>query len=236
LANPDFDQITTVLCDADGNLFPSEEPAFVASVQVTNAFLAAHHVLVTFEAEELRLTTNGKSFRTTLGDLASSQGITLSASEIEHWAEKKRLAATRYLAKTLRPDPAVYEPLIRLGTNLLLAAVSSSASSRLAACFQATGLSTLIPADYRFSAEDSLASPTSKPDPAVYRHACARLFVRPLETLAVEDSVPGAQSAVAAGIPTGLGDGFRGDFGQEDAGQPGRLRQGREVFCAPVTG
>ena len=32
---------TTVLCDADGNLFPSEEPAFTASVEVTNEFLDA---------------------------------------------------------------------------------------------------------------------------------------------------------------------------------------------------
>lgn len=29
-------RITTLLCDADGNLFPSEEPAYEASVEVTN--------------------------------------------------------------------------------------------------------------------------------------------------------------------------------------------------------
>jgi hypothetical protein len=32
--------LTALLCDADGNLFPSEEPAFVASAEVTNRFLA----------------------------------------------------------------------------------------------------------------------------------------------------------------------------------------------------
>lgn len=32
----DAGAVTTVLCDADGNLFPSEEPAFDASVEVTN--------------------------------------------------------------------------------------------------------------------------------------------------------------------------------------------------------
>jgi hypothetical protein len=30
----DAGAVTTVLCDADGNLFPSEEPAFDASVEV----------------------------------------------------------------------------------------------------------------------------------------------------------------------------------------------------------
>ena len=33
--------VEAVLCDADGNLFPSEEPAFDASAEVTNAFLAS---------------------------------------------------------------------------------------------------------------------------------------------------------------------------------------------------
>ena len=44
--------------------------------------------------------------------------------------------------------------------------------------------------------------PTSKPDPAVYLFACAELSIDPADAVAVEDSVPGAQSAVAAGIPT----------------------------------
>ena len=37
---PQLEQVRYLLCDADGNLFPSEEPAFEASAEVTNAFLA----------------------------------------------------------------------------------------------------------------------------------------------------------------------------------------------------
>jgi hypothetical protein len=37
----DLGSITVLLCDADGNLFPSEEPAFVASAEVTNRFMAS---------------------------------------------------------------------------------------------------------------------------------------------------------------------------------------------------
>jgi beta-phosphoglucomutase-like phosphatase (HAD superfamily) len=84
----------------------------------------------------------------------------------------------------------------------VLAAVSSSALPRLAASFTATGLDELIPPQRRFSAEDSLPTPTSKPDPAVYLHACRELGIDPAQGLAVEDSLPGVRSAVAAGCPT----------------------------------
>jgi len=60
----------------------------------------------------------------------------------------------------------------------------------------------LIPSGRLFSAEDSLPVRTSKPDPAVYLHACRELGLAPEQAVAVEDSVPGAQSAVAAGIAT----------------------------------
>jgi beta-phosphoglucomutase-like phosphatase (HAD superfamily) len=83
-----------------------------------------------------------------------------------------------------------------------LAAVSSSALARLQGCFEATDLDLLIPEHARFSAEDSLATPTGKPDPAIYRHACAELGIDPAQGVAVEDSVPGVRSAVAAGCPT----------------------------------
>lgn len=73
---------------------------------------------------------------------------------------------------------------------------------RLEACFAATGLDRLIPAPLRFSAEDSLPVPTSKPDPAVYRLSGQVLGVGYTEAVAVEDSVPGVLSAVAAGFVT----------------------------------
>jgi HAD superfamily hydrolase (TIGR01509 family) len=109
---------------------------------------------------------------------------------------------TAHLREVLRPDPAVREPLQRLAGRFALAAVTSSATSRLAACLEATGLTPLFAADRRFSAEDSLPEPTSKPDPAVYAHAGHALGVGTDEAVAVEDSVNGARSAVSAGYPT----------------------------------
>jgi HAD superfamily hydrolase (TIGR01509 family) len=219
--------ITTLLLDADDNLFPSERPAFAASVEVINRFLARFGVLAPFTAEELRQQAVGKNFRSTALDLAVSSGVpieqtlahgrpaaivasdadaasgrALCADELEQWVRQEREQVTAHLAATLQPDPQVLAPLRALASRYALAAVSSSATKRLDGCFAATGLDPLIPAALRFSAEDSLPVPTSKPDPAVYLHAGRVMEIDAHHGLAVEDSVPGVKSAVAAGYLT----------------------------------
>jgi beta-phosphoglucomutase-like phosphatase (HAD superfamily) len=225
----DFDPapITTLLCDADDSLFASERPAFDASTEVTNRFLARFDVSAPFTSEELRKRAVGKNFRTTALDLAVqcdvpldptlaqgrpaavvasdsdvANGSALSADELERWVREERERVTAHLAVTLKPDPQVLEPLSDLAAYYALAAVSSSATKRLRACFVATGLDSLIPDAVTFSAEDSLPVPTSKPDPAVYLHSGRVLGVEPGQGLAIEDSVAGVSSAVAAGYAT----------------------------------
>ena len=223
----DVAAIRVLLCDADGTLFPSEEPAFAASAEVTNRFLRGYDVDKRFSPTELRLATTGKNFRTTVLDLASAHGIplapdladrygvgsasgevsilgrrALTAADLERWVLDEKREVTAHLRGALWPDPAVLEPLSLLSRRLATAVVSSSASSRVAACLEATGLAPLFPEERRFSAEDSLPAPRSKPDPAIYAFAGARLGATPERSLAVEDSVPGVQSAVAAGYPT----------------------------------
>ncbi len=219
--------ITTLLCDADDNLFPSERPAFAASVEVTNRFLARFGVSAPLSAEELRKQAVGKNFRSTALDLAvlcevpvdqtlargrpaavvasdsdAASGRALCADELEQWVRQEREQVTAHLATTLKPDPEVLAPLQDLASRYALAAVSSSAAKRLDACFAATGLDSLIPAALRFSAEDSLPVPTSKPDPAVYLHTGQVMDVDAEQGLAIEDSVAGVTSAVAAGYVT----------------------------------
>jgi beta-phosphoglucomutase-like phosphatase (HAD superfamily) len=222
----DFDPapITTLLCDADDNLFPSEGPAFDASADVTTRFLARFGVTAPLSGDELRKKAVGKNFRSTATDLAALAGVpfepklaegrpdarvatesdvaagrALCADELEDWVRQEREQVTAHLGATLKPDPQVLEPLRDLASRYLLTAVSSSASARLNASFAATGLDPLIPTALRFSAEDSLPVPTSKPDPAVYLHTGRVMNVEAHQGLAVEDSVPGVTSAVAAG-------------------------------------
>jgi HAD superfamily hydrolase (TIGR01509 family) len=193
-------RLEALLCDADGNLFPSEEPAFAASTEVTNRFLAQLGSPQRFTAEELRHAATGMTFRAVATRLAADLGR--EDVDLEPWVEQEQRAVTAHLATALHPHRETTEALTRFAETLTLAAVSSSALGRLAACFTATGLDHLIPPDRRFSAEDSLPAPTSKPDPAVYLFACERLGIAPEAGLAVEDSVPGVRSAVAAGCPT----------------------------------
>jgi beta-phosphoglucomutase-like phosphatase (HAD superfamily) len=192
--------LRALLCDADDSLFPSEAPAFDASSEVTNRFLAAHGIDRRVTSEELRSEFTVKNFRTTARDLAAAAGV--DAPDLDEWVVEEKQVVTAHLSATLRPDPQVGSALTAIAEHLVPAAVSSSALTRLDACFRATGLDGLLPVERRFSAEDSLDRPTSKPDPAIYRHACARLGISADQGLAVEDSVAGARSAVAAGCPT----------------------------------
>jgi hypothetical protein len=148
--------VEVLLCDADGNLFPSEEPAFVASAAVTNRLLAEIGVQTRYAPDELRRAALGRNFRSTAVELAARHGVQLGETVLEHYVAAEK---------------------------------------------RATGLAQLFPPVVRFSAEDSLPAPASKPDPAVYLFAAERLGVSGARGLAVEDAVAGVLSAVAAGVP-----------------------------------
>jgi HAD superfamily hydrolase (TIGR01509 family) len=191
-----------LLCDADGNLFNSEEPAFAASHSVVNDFLKAIGSPRRFSSEQLRRQTTGRNFRSTARRLADLDGCALSEAELEPWVARERREVTAHLEATLKPDETVRSALIRLSEHFDLAIVTSSALSRVESCLRVTGLSDLFRPEWRFSAEDSLPLPRSKPHPDVYLHALACLGVSSHEALAIEDSVPGVRAATAAGVIT----------------------------------
>jgi beta-phosphoglucomutase-like phosphatase (HAD superfamily) len=190
-----------LLLDADGCLFPSEAPAYDASADVTDDLMESLGVARRYTAVELRRDHTGRNFRATAPLLAAENDVALPADVLEHWVAAEKEAVTAHLARVLRPDPEVGEPLRRLADAFEVAVVSSSAAKRVAACLEATGLAPLVPDGRLFSAEDSLPRPISKPDPAIYSWAGARLGVTGTEALAVEDSEVGVRAAVAAGFP-----------------------------------
>jgi HAD superfamily hydrolase (TIGR01509 family) len=194
--------VDVLLCDADGNLFPSEDPAFEASTVVTNRALSDLGIDRSFVADDLRNWALGRNFRSTLSDLAAEAGVVIEPADLQRWVLEERNAVVSHLRCVLKPDREVLEPLQALGRRFALAVVSSSASARIDACLAATGLDEHFAPEARFSAEDSLPTPTSKPDPAVYALAGERLGVSGGAGLAVEDAVAGVRSAVAAGFPT----------------------------------
>jgi HAD superfamily hydrolase (TIGR01509 family) len=200
--SPVLDSAEVLLCDADGNLFASEGPAFEASAEVTNRLLADVGIGLRLGPRELRAFALGRNFRSTALDLATRHGVRLDPDLLDSYVQEERMRVTAHLGAVLSPVPDVRDPLELLAGRYRLAVVSSSATSRLDVCFEATGLDDLFPTRVRFSAEDSLTVPTSKPDPAVYLHAGRALGVAGRRGLAVEDAVAGVRSAVSAGFPT----------------------------------
>jgi beta-phosphoglucomutase-like phosphatase (HAD superfamily) len=198
----DLSAVSTLLCDADGTLFPSEEPAYAASASVTQAFADEHGITGDFSADHLRRTGTGRNFRSLTADLMRDRGIDAPVHALAAWIERERVAVTAHLADTLRPDPEVIAVTHQLRRRYRLAVVSSSATQRLLTCLRATGLDGAFAASDVFSAEDSMPAPMSKPDPAIYRHALMTLNVAATESLALEDSSTGVTAAIAAGVQT----------------------------------
>jgi beta-phosphoglucomutase-like phosphatase (HAD superfamily) len=193
---------TVLLWDADGNLFPSEGPAFDASVVVTNRLLDRLGSDERWTAQALRSRSVGKNFRGLVVQLCEETGATFGVDELGAWVEEENRVVTEHLRRVLRPDERVLSTVRRLAGSDRMAVVSSSKLDRLDACFTATGLDAYFGADLRFSAQDSLAQATSKPNPAVYLHAVRETGAAPEVAIAVEDAIPGVASAVGAGLQT----------------------------------
>lgn len=189
-----------LLCDADGNLFPSEEPAFEASVAVVNDLMQTLGSSERFTADALREATTGQNFRRTAEMLAGSHGRELAPDELQRWVSRECRRVTSHLALSLTPDQEVGRALSRLSRRFTLSVVSSSALARVTSCISACGLSSFFEPARVFSAEDSLPVPRSKPHPDVYLHALVAMGIDANHALAIEDSLPGVQSAAAAGI------------------------------------
>ena len=94
-----------------------------------------------------------------------------------------------------------------------MAVVSTSAKPRVIASLIKTNLMHFFTDEHVYSAATSLSPPSSKPDPAIYLHACKEIGVQPGECVAVEDSKSGATAAMRAGIPL---IGYVGVYGIED--------------------
>jgi len=144
----------------------------------------------------------GMNFRSLAVELSQKAPTSLSDRELDAWVEQENAVVMKHLGRTLRPDERVLSTVRHLSGSYRMAVVSSSKLDRLAVCFTSTGLDRFFRPDLRFSAQDSLPQPTSKPDPAVYQHAVQEMGIAPERAIAVEDAVAGVRSAVDAGIHT----------------------------------
>lgn len=195
-------KITHVLFDCDNTLVLSEEIAFEACATLANDVLESQGIAERYTGPSLMIDFVGQNFRGMMVSLQKKYGFTLEASRLESLVTQEENKVIEMLEQKAQPCVGVNDQLEKLASSKKygLAVVSSSALRRVQASLKKVGQAKYFPSDHVFSAASSLPTPTSKPDPAIYLHACKVLGKSPAECLAVEDSKSGVLSAVRAGI------------------------------------
>lgn len=181
----------------------SEELAFEACADLANEILEKQGRSERYTGPQLLKDFVGQNFRGMMVSLQKIYGFTLPADEFDAYVDKELGKVIEKLKASARPCDGVMEVLEQLDKEkeYHLAVVSSSALSRVHASLEKINADKYFKKDEVYSAASSLPKPTSKPDPAVYLHACEKLGAKPEECVAIEDSKSGATAAKNAGIP-----------------------------------
>ena len=135
--------------------------------------------------------------------LQKKYDFTIPPAEFDQYVDRELGKVIETLEREARPCDGSMEILAELEKSKKygMAVVSSSALSRVQASIRKVGQDKFFPQEHVYSAASSLPKPTSKPDPAIYLHACKQIGVKPEECVAIEDSRSGATAAKNAKIP-----------------------------------
>ncbi|KAK1215485.1 hypothetical protein PQX77_021919 [Marasmius sp. AFHP31] len=195
--------VTHILFDCDNTLVLSEALAFEACADLSNQILASKNIQANYTGEQLLSEFVGQNFRGMLGSLQKKHNFEIPQDELQKYVSMEEDRVIEKLKAKLQPCEGVDEQLAALAKSgkYELAVVSSSAHRRVMASIEKANQAQYFPPEKVFSAATSLPTPTSKPDPAIYLHACKTLGAEPAKCVAVEDSKSGSLSAVRASIP-----------------------------------
>lgn len=222
--------IKEILFDCDNTLVLSEHLAFEACAMLANEILEKHGKSERYTGPQLLKEFVGQNFRGMMVSLTKKYNFTLSDDEFDEYVDRELGKVVEQLEAKAEPCEGVMpvvEKLYKDG-NYGLAVVSSSALSRVEASIRKVGLDKYFPHNHVYSAATSLPKPTSKPDPAVYLHACKEIGVKPGECVAVEDSKSGATAAKNAGIP------LIGYVGPYEEDEKPKMRQILKEECGAI--
>lgn len=218
-----------ILFDCDNTLVLSERLAFEACTELTNEVLKAYGIDKVFTVHELLTDYVGMNFRSMLVKMQEIYKFKIPADDLERRVGEEVDRVVAKLLQKAEPCEGAPEQVERLHKEgkIPMAVVSTSAKPRVIASLVKTNMGNgrYWPDDHVFSAATSLDPPSSKPDPAIYLHACKVLGVKPEDAVAVEDSKSGATAAMRAGIPC---IGYVGVYGLEDGEE--KMKQMEKVL------
>ncbi|MEG5050329.1 MULTISPECIES: HAD family phosphatase [unclassified Microcoleus] len=190
-----------VLFDHDGTVVDSETIALKSAWRLTNEVAREFPGAQYYELEDFVKCFAGKPYREILKKLYPDPLTSLNERDIDKLvAEEEKRAIERLTieAKATVGTPQVLSSLRDDGFKYAL--VSNSSLQRLSACLGAAALTDYFPSQQVFSAHDSLPVPRPKPLPDIYLYAVKCLDAEVSDCVAIEDSISGVRSAVAAGI------------------------------------
>jgi HAD superfamily hydrolase (TIGR01509 family) len=177
-------EIHLVIFDCDGVLIDSE----LISGSILIRLLG--EVGVTVDAAYVQRHFLGRSFAKVAAEIRESFRCNLAADFEERY--RRELAAA--FAKELRPVAGVEAVLVQMGVPFCMA--TSSSPQRAAMSLELSGLAHHF--DKRVFTSSQVAN--GKPAPDLFLYAASAMGVAPDRCLVIEDSSPGIEAAVAAGM------------------------------------
>ncbi|MBW4422414.1 MAG: HAD family phosphatase [Myxacorys californica WJT36-NPBG1] len=195
-----------VLFDHDGTVVDSETIALKSAWRLTAEVAAEFPGARFYDLPEFIKNFAGKPYQEILAQIYLDSPTALSETDIARLVTEEENRAIAHLsleARATEGTPGVLSNLRDRGVGFAL--VSNSSLRRLSACLAASALTSYFPSNQTFSAHDSLPVRRPKPLPDIYLHAAKCLDADVSSCVAVEDSVSGVKSAVAAGIPQIIG-------------------------------
>lgn len=180
----------------------TERLAFEACTDLANELLEKHGIKERYTLDKLLEEFVGHNFRGMMVELQKKHNFMMTQDELDDYTDRELGAVTKKLRQEATLCDGVQAELEKIKQQgYPMAVVSTSAKPRVVTGLEKCGIDHYFPNEHVFSAATSLNPPSSKPDPAIYLHACKVLGVKPEDTVTVEDSKSGGTSAMRAGVP-----------------------------------
>ena len=197
-----YKKVKCIIIDNDNTLVLTERLAFEVCTDLANEILENHGIKERYRVDKLLEDFVGHNFRGMMVELQKKRKFTMTQDELDDYTDRELETVTKKLRQEATLCDGVQAELEKIEQQgCPMAVVTTSAKPRVVAGLEKCGIDHYFPNEHVFSAATSLDPPSSKPDPAIYLHACKVLGVKPEETVTVEDSRSGGTSAMRAGVP-----------------------------------